>query len=305
MEKSKIGVLIWTDNAFISGRADRKNKYYDSFSYSGLNKILNELNYDYDFISVIDINNYDFILISLISYLDILNLVSTIPTKRKCKIILGGPACNNIRGFIDYIDIAVFGRCDSGDINKIIDGKILSNVWYKSNDPKFEFEYIVGITKELSINEKSVGCKRKCAFCFYSHWNKYYTKKQHKGYSSGYLEYEDIFLSLDWEKCKRGGVSAFDGLSEKSRYLVKKPLYKENIIEKLFESNNISFKDKKLRLKLYCIAGYPWEDEKIIENFDLIKIIEHISKKIRNRIVIKLHISHFIPFQKTPMSCKI
>lgn len=298
----KIGILVFSGNDIIkAGRAGRKHYYYDSFEFKGMNRIKNELTYEYGHVSKINVNDYDFVLVSLISYHDILNLINTIPLNRRCKVIVGGPACNNIRGFIDYIDIANFGRCDAGKINAIINGDKLETVWRKDNDPHFEQDYFVdnAIQENLVDGEKSVGCQQKCTFCLYSWWNGYVGEKVN--YTSGFSNYEDFFHTLDWEKCKRGAVTGLDGVTEETRIRVKKFIRKSDITKALLKSNKVDFDDKKLRLKVYCVVGYPWESENEISKLDLIDCIKDVESELKNRIVFRMHFSHFIPFQKTPL----
>ncbi len=162
----------------------------------------------------------DHLLISMISFYDFYNLRNEIPATRQYQVIVGGPACHNIRSVLDQIDVAVFGRCDGDTINRILSGEHLPNVWRKSEDPMFEGGYTVGAA-DLTADqrglfgpvhtEKSVGCPVGCSFCFYSHWNKFVSSSTGNRYSSGTAPYEDFFTRLDWKRCARGGVTALDG----------------------------------------------------------------------------------------------
>lgn len=301
MGKIKIGVLVFAAKGSLKvGRCDRKNYFFDSFKYGGLNSILKNLKYDFEYCSSATLDNYDYVLVSLISFHDVLNLVNNISVRRRAKIIVGGPACNNIRGYLNYIDIANFGRCDSDKINRIIDGEKLNSVWRKSDDPNFDGDYFVDNAEieNLLESEKSVGCQQKCSFCFYSWWNGYTGKGDH--YTSGPGLREDFFQMLDWERCKGGGITAIDGVTEKTRLKVGKRIKYSDLTETLLRSNSVKY-DKKLAVKVYCIVGFPWESAMEIKKLDLLKAVKEVQALLKNKIVIRMHFSHFIPFQKTPL----
>jgi hypothetical protein len=300
---SKIGVLVFSNKHSISvGRDGRSDYSFDGISGKGLHKILSELDRPYEFCSRETIDDYDHVICSLTSYHDVLNLVLNVPKTTKARVHVGGPACNNIRPVIPYIETANFGRCDCGKINSIIDGKESKSVWRKSIDPEFQGEYEVdgSSVDGLSPEESSYGCRQKCAFCFYSHWNKHTEKNSTGKYSSGFSSYEDFFQSLDWIKCLRGGVTALDGITEETRAKIHKPIKKQDIIDTLLRSNNLKT-ETRLRVKVYCIAGYPWEERDEIGKLDLTAVLKEVDADIKNKITIRMHFSHFIPFQKTPL----
>lgn len=300
---NKVGVLVFSHKHSISvGRDGRSDYSFDGVSGKGLHKILSELKRPYDFCSRETVNDYDDVLCSLTSYHDILNLILNIPKNTKTRIHIGGPACNNIRPVIPYIETANFGRCDRGKINGILDGKEYKSVWRKAIDPDFQGEYEVdgSSVDGLSGDEESFGCRQKCAFCFYSHWNKYTNKNDGDHYAGGFSSYEDFFQSLDWKKCIRGGVTALDGITEETRIKIHKPIKKQDIIDTLLRSNDVKT-ETRLRAKVYCIAGYPWESRNEIENLDIVSALKEVEPYIKNTITIRMHFSHFIPFQKTPL----
>jgi hypothetical protein len=299
----KIGVLVFADKHSISvGRDGRKDYSFDGVSGKGIHKILSELKRPYEFCSRETVNEYDDVLCSLTSYHDILNIVLNVPKNTRSRIHIGGPACNNIRPIRNYIATANFGRCDCGKINGIIDGEEYPSVWRKSVDPEFQGSYEVDGSSidGLSVDELSYGCRQKCAFCFYSHWNKYTNKNDGDHYAGGFSSYEDFFQSLDWRKCLRGGVTALDGITEETRRKIRKPIKKQDIIDTLLRSNDVET-NTRLRVKVYCIAGYPWESGDEIEQMDLVPALKEVEGNIKNKITIRMHFSHFIPFQKTPL----
>ncbi len=249
----------------------------------------------------------DHLLISMISFYDFYNLRNEIPATRQYQVIVGGPACHNIRSVLDQIDVAVFGRCDGDTINRILSGEHLPNVWRKSEDPMFEGGYTVGAA-DLTADqrglfgpvhtEKSVGCPVGCSFCFYSHWNKFVSSSTGNRYSSGTAPYEDFFTRLDWKRCARGGVTALDGVDEQTRRRVNKRISYKQIVEKLLSINDSDYHGLH-RAKVYIMYGYPWESPGLA--LDLIAACREVDRRINRKLLFRLQCSHFIPFPKTPM----
>ena len=298
-----IGILQFQKKGRLSvGRKGKTITKTDGIYGVGFRKILSELKQPYEYCTTKTINNYDHVLCSLTSYHDVLLVVKNIPIERRSQIHIGGPGCNNINPILEHIDTANFGRCDNGKINNIIHGDEIKSVWCKKTDPGFEGQYFVdgSSASGLAGGEQSFGCPQKCGFCFYSHWNKFVKRKTANRYSSGVGNSEDFFQAIDWMKCQSGGVSAVDGMNQRTRDKINKPISSQDIIDTLLKSNEIQTKTL-LRLKLYCIAGFPWETLQDIIEFDFIDIVKKLYKEIKNKIIIRINFSHFIPFQKTPL----
>lgn len=296
-----IGVLIFTNKA--KERNYNKKDIYDNKKNFGLNKILSQLNYEYEYCSTVNMNKYKHIIVSITSYYDILNLVKNISKERNSKIHIGGPGVNNIRGFLPFIDTAWFGRCDHGEINGIINGDNYKSLWRKKDDQKFEGIYYVskptldGLGYE-GEEETSVGCRQKCKFCHYSWWNGY-IEDDEKSYKSGFTSYEDFFQAIKWERGRV--ITALDGMTEETRKRISKPISYEKIKEKILETNKIINRDKNITAKIYSVIGYPWESRNELEKCDIAKVLKEIEGKINNKLLFYFHLSHFIPMQKTPL----
>lgn len=296
----KVGVLIFTDKA---KERVSKNDFYDGKKNFGINKVLKNADFKYEYCSTFTMHEYTDILISLTSYYDILNLVRAIPVVRSFKVHVGGPGVNNIRGYMDYIDSAWFGRCDFGEVNGIINGFDHSSFWKKVKDPVFENNYTVCESTEKGLGydgeeETSVGCKQKCSFCHYSWWNNY-TCKNEESYKSGYTHYEDFFQAVNWSRGRI--ITALDGMTEETRKKISKPITYEKIKEKLLETNLVKNREKNITAKIYSIIGYPWEEKRELEKCDITRAFKEIDGELKNPILFYFHLSHFVPMQKTPM----
>lgn len=295
MGKIKIGVLIFTSNV-----KDRNlsNASFDNKKYYGLKAILAELQNDkyvVSYISEFNINNYDYVLIPIISYYDAMCYIKEIYGKKyNAKIIVGGPYVMNYHTFVNAYAV-VLGRCENM-IEGIFEGESFTNVIYPEN---LRDAYEIGeIKRFLCIgdrNENAVGCKAKCFFCQYA-WKNKYKSLNENGYNSAYSQYEDYIQNLNADKNGRY-VTAIDGLTEQTRLVVNKRITDEEILSKL---NEIHSNDIAGMLKIYNIIAYPWEST---VNFnDLINIVKKAdSGRNKNKLTIYMTHTHFIPKLMTPL----
>lgn len=299
----KIGILIFTDQ--IKKRGTRKDNYFESSEYTGLKYIISEIDrskYDVQYTASCNLKDFDFALVTIISFMDIYNLVNELKgvDKGKCKIIVGGPGIWNIRPIINYIDIAIWRRGEN-IINRVFEmDYTLKNVWFKDNDPKFNNKYYIGEQSKWIGEEKQVGCQKKCFFCQYSWTNKYSNISDSKDYEGGYNEFETFFVDTDWELCRKTAVTAIDGAEEKTRSVINKPISRQEITEKMLQAHQIKT-DKRLSLKIYNIIGYSWENEKTALFQEFVEDVSKADGMSENKIIITVHLSHFSPMANTPM----
>lgn len=297
----KIGILLFYDKINRGGR----DNSFDKLPYNGLKYILSELAYNYEIINITQIKDYDYVLCSLTSVMDIENLVYVFetykPHKGNCKIIVGGSGCINITSIYDYIDIAVFGRAE-GQINDIINGVEFDNVWKKEKDPEIEGKYFIRQAVNLLPFETLIGCRNKCSFCQYT-WTREY--KGEGNYSPVNAPFpEDDWRGLTIENSGRY-LTAWDGLSEKTRFKVNKRISDDDIREKIISWYRFN-REKVVNLKIYNIIGYPWETADSISS-DLINLrnIFHECDQKRggpgNRVLIMMMFTPFSPEPLTPM----
>ena len=299
---AKVGVLIL--DKYIDRGTTIKHSF-DSMPNHGLKIILSELNQPYEFCHASDMNNYETVICSLISVMDIENLIYSMerfaPHNHTYQLIVGGFGVCNVKLIANYIDVAVFGRGE-GQINKVIAGEILPNVWRKDNDPLFTNTYTMRKPQYLCKDEVNVGCRNKCKFCFYS-------------WARGNLNVSDSYhpgktLNIpedDWNRVvvdKPGRfITAWDGWSEDTRRKVNKPVTNQGIIDKLKGIHELQL-DKAVVLKTYQIVGYPWEtadsvQHDIDEIVRLLKDCDPINDMTKIFIMFKVNV--FGPEPLTPM----
>jgi len=290
----------------------KSHRYYKfPQSYIGLQSVCDDTGFDVDAISSVEeMNQYDYVLISITSHQDIETIIKHFPKKEKRGniIIVGGSGIINPVVLYNFVDIIVLGRCDN-QINNIINGKYSDNVIDTKKDKYYEGKYSIGMAKKqininhggknILFNESSYGCKFKCFFCHYGWANKYVDFKKENSYKSGYNGNEDIFKNMIWKKT-RYQVSAIDGISEISRRRANKKLTKNEIINKLLDRDNAGFLQNSLQLKLYNIVGYSWENDTDNYYSEIEEILKYVDSKLNGKITILLNNTHFIPMPLTP-----
>lgn len=291
-------VILWPRSAIHVGRDGRVGT--PGMYGPGISHVLRDSRFLYHEATPDMVADGDTVLVPLVSYHDVLNMFRYRHELSRARVIVGGPACINIKPYASLISAANYGRCDCGKIDRIIDGDPLPSVW-TADDQQFLRTYDVDCDARLAPWEKGVGCRRKCRFCFYSWWNRFQARSADAGYHSGYRHYEDCWDTLDWSGAVRGAVTALDGFTEASRRQAGKPISCAAITEKLLEADQVPYNGL-LRLKLYMIAGYPWETIDDLRSDELVRAFSAADRRLRHaRIVVRLHISHFIPFPKTPL----
>lgn len=298
----RIGVLMLYK---FSERLNNKQKQYDNFLNFGINSVLSELEEEYEYCTAENINNYQFILVSLSSVMDIENLIFTFekfaPEKVTAKIIVGGFGVCNIKLIVPYIDMAVFGRTE-GQINEILQGQEFNNVWRKDDDPYLEKKYYIRQPRYLLNGEKGVGCRFNCKFCHYSSVRKAICDNE--PYNPGMKT--NKILETDWHALKIESqgfyTSAWDGWSEATRMKVSKPVTNQDIINKILNISNGKISGI-VSIKVFQIVGYPWETEESIINDinETFNMLKDSSKKMHCRVVLNFLNTPFGAEPMTPM----
>ena len=295
---ARIGVLHLHK---ITDRNISKKGDYLASSF-GLKAILKELDEPYETCYPETINNYKFILISLMSVMDVENLIYTFekycPKDIGPQIIVGGFGVVNIKLITKYIDVAVFGRAE-GQINDIISGLTFKNIWRKTDDHDLDKRYQIRQPLYLMPGEQSVGCRNKCFYCQYTHIRQSIGKPAK--YNPGMTTQETDWHGLDINKAGRY-VTALDGFSEATRFRVNKKISDKHVIDKLLATNELDI-DGCITLKLYQIVGYPFETvDSVMQDIKrFAELLKSIDGKLKHRINIACLVTPFGAEPLTPM----
>ena len=269
----------------------------------GIKAIISDLKEPHEICYPETINNYDYVLISLTSVMDVENLIYTFekycPEDVTAHVIIGGFGVMNINLIIPYIDVAVFGRAE-GQIMEIINGFNFDNVWRKVDDPTNNGRYKIRQPQYLVKGEVSVGCRNKCLYCQYTHVRKSIDVgvKYNPGMSTQETDWNGLIVDKPGKY-----VTAWDGWSEDTRHKVHKPITDKNIIDKLVSIGNDDDINGTVSLKTYQIVGYPWDTEASVLN-EIAQVTDMLAKidtMISNKIVIAFHCTPFGPELMTPM----
>jgi len=165
----------------------------------------------------------EYVLASLVSWYDVYNLIVTLKGMRPpYKLIVGGPGIINIYPLAPLIWAACIGRGE-GLIHRIIArDRTIPNVWY-CDDREGKMYSIGQATRRIGDGreyEGAIGCQKKCYFCEYG-W-----KYRYQSFTRQYEEYrnkESFFSDVDFKSHGRA-TAGIDGLTERERYIVNKPL---------------------------------------------------------------------------------
>ena len=275
-----------------------------NMSNIGLNAILKELNEPYEYCDAKQINDYEYILVSLTSVMDVENLIYTFekyaPTDIAAKIIVGGFGVCNIKLITPYIDVAVFGRAE-GQIREIIEEKRFDNVWRKKDDPEIENKYTIRQTQYLVDGEMGVGCRNNCRYCQYTHIRRQIHSNTIYNPGSKIASIESDWSALDPIRAGRY-TTAWDGWSNSTRKRVCKPITDDAIITKLIDIGNRDITGA-LNIKVFQIIGYPWEtEESVVEDMERCKdLFKEVDRNIKNKIILSFLNTPFGPEPITPM----
>lgn len=301
--RPRIGVLMLSK---IVDRRFGKAKHFQETSF-GLKAVLNELTEPYEVCYPELINNYEYILISITSVMDIENLIYTFekhcPEDIKPTIIIGGFGVINIGLITKYIDVAVFGRAE-GQIDAIISGWQFPNVWRKFDDPLIEGQYIVRQPQWLLPGENNVGCRNHCMYCQYAHIRQSIGKPTKYDPGQGTTVQETDWQGLVIDKPGRY-TTAWDGWSQETRLRVQKPITDNSIYNKLAAINSLNI-DKAITIKVFQIVGYPWEtSESVLSDIDHVStMLKRLDGEIGYRLNIAFLNTPFGPEPLTPMECE-
>jgi len=192
------------------------------------------------------------------------------------KVIVGGAGVLNVRPFLPWFDVCVWGRAEDVIVDVVnnidschgLGGCVAQSSRFSPCDTYtirqagrvYPHEIKIGehTRKEQSWQETGIGCRRKCKFCAYT-WHRAHIDNG-ESYANDGLDVEFTMLDLDIDSdvwCKSSIRSiGLDGVSERLRMLVNKPI-SGGLLEKFI------YKKAKYgngeQVKFFCVVGYPTE----------------------------------------------
>lgn len=244
-------------------------------------------------------------------------------------VIVGGPGVLNVRPFLRWFDVAVFGRGEeiiAPLVRDLLAGHRLlhPSVCYADD---FQPDRIYRIAQAERLwphrvrlengqfaDEKTIGCQRRCLFCAYT-WHRRNIGRQSQsaitsndGKWAGAVEHTIFDLAnipgAEWKRVLGGDkkiLAGLDGFSERLRFLVAKPITR--IMLRTF-LRNFAISDCHGDLKLFCIVGYPGENEDdYAELVEDIEIAESTLPQRSRKRLIELQTTPFKAMPATPAAC--
>jgi hypothetical protein len=275
----KIGIYVQSCYA----KANYKQESFNIRLFAGIEVVADTLRrggHETGYCSEHNVDKFDVVLVTITAQCDWFSFIAE--RERwpvgKYKVVVGGAGMLNVRPFLPWFDVCVWGRAENiicGVVRNIDSCHLLGgcvaeskkfnpNEKYKINQADGVYPHEIGIgghtKKEQVWQETGIGCKRKCKFCAYTWHRKNIVTKQ--SYSNDGLDVEFTMLDLDMSNndwCKKSIRSiGLDGVSEKLRLMVNKPISNELLHEFIRKKAKYGNGEQ---VKFFNVVGYPGESE--------------------------------------------
>lgn len=307
-----------------------KNECLDARQFVGLRVIIDCLErggYEVEYAGISTVHRYDVVLVSLTSDCDWWSFIAerTRWQRGSYKVIIGGAGLLHITPFLPFGDYFMFGRGEDlilplvqgidhdggfGHESVACASTFSPDRIYRIAQANAAYPNRVRLSGDRSFAEGAIGCNHKCLFCGYT-W--------HRKFVSPYKDYrmeDSLFGNIaDKERAmldlheNPGCVdfahlrtTAIDGMSERLRVMVNKPITKAIMLE--FLDAMLRYPGKAHQLKFYNIVGYPTESEDDwMEFLDTLREADERAPKRDTQWSIVLHSTPFRAMPATPMAC--
>jgi radical SAM superfamily enzyme YgiQ (UPF0313 family) len=302
-----------------------KNENYNRRSWPGFEMVLDVLRragHAVEYAGKSTVHLYDVVLISITSDCDWWSFIAEREQwlKGDYKVIAGGAGVLNIKPFLSWVDVFVFGRAENLILNIIREYQKGNQYTHESicysNEFKNEKSYMICqanktydnkfiLANGKTYSEQSIGCPNKCYFCGYT-WQRRYIgdgtfTAGADSMSSGNRERTILELVKispeEWQKDAPVRIVGLDGMSESMRMNANKKITREIWREFL---SRLAYIKNPHQVKVYCIVGYP--NETIDDWRELVEDIRIADEKIKQQKQWSLvfHITPFRPMPATP-----
>lgn len=274
--------------------------------------------YTVDYAGEATLNQYDWVLVSLTSDCDWWEFINERVRwpKGKYKVVVGGQGVLNVRPFLPYADYFVLGRAE-GVIVELISGQALAPSVIESKTFSCDKSYPINqvttpYLHELTLEDGSkytedqIGCNHNCLFCGYT-WHRKHSGTdlfEYGGLWSNNADVEramlDIYVNKLEINLQKLRTTAIDGMSERLRRMVNKPITREMVQDFTYRIANVP---KPHQVKYYNIVGYPTETfDDWYEFLEDLQIADGRTQKREKQMGLILHSTPFRPMPATPMA---
>jgi len=236
------------------------------------------------------VDRYDVVLMSITGMCDWWPFVAERLTwpRGRYQVVVGGAAVLNIRPFLEYADYFVLGRGERVApplVAALLRGEAFEHPSVvRSRDFSPDKAYLIAqaeacyehtttMANGKPFTEEAIGCQQRCLFCGYT-WQRAHVGMTQRYAGAGNALYkgsdERTMFELDldhpetWDvdyegkKSNKLRIIGLDGLSERLRRMVNKPITREMLHKFLAGLHVIPHPH---RVKVYNIIGYPTETE--------------------------------------------
>jgi hypothetical protein len=251
---------------------------FDTRMYSGLmvaKDILERAGYEVDLAGAPSLGRYRLVLASLTSDCDVWQYIRERQSwpSGDYRVALGGPGVLNPQPLLGICDYIQLGRAE-GSVLELAEAVLKGHTAHGGSlircadyDPGEEYRiaqsgmypHAVQLGAK-TFQESNLGCNHKCLFCGYT-WHRRHCAE------SGRFHTDGLFTSADNERAmldlaKTGfadmghlRITAIDGISERLRRMVNKPI-PDSLVSRLVEEMG---RIKPRQVKVYNIVGLPTE----------------------------------------------
>lgn len=260
------------------------NECMDSRQFSGLKVVIDCLQragYEVQYAGAATVHNYDVVLVSLTSDCDWWGFIAEwVKWQRgSYRVIIGGAGVLHITPFLPFGDYFMFGRGENLTV-PLVKGLESGNGFehesiaqastfcedniYRIAQVNCAYPHEVNLSSGKVFKEGPIGCNHKCLFCGYT-WHRkfvspYADYRMEDGLFGNIADKERAMLDIasnpdiDFSRLR---TTAIDGMSERIRFAVNKPISRDMMLD--FLSRMVGSDAKPHQIKLYNIIGYPTE----------------------------------------------
>jgi radical SAM superfamily enzyme YgiQ (UPF0313 family) len=301
-----------------------KNESYNTRVFPGIEMIrdvLERSGNSIDYCGIETVDRYKIILVSITSEIDWYTFIQErmLWKKNKYKVVVGGAGVQNIRPFLEFSDIFVFGRAENfvSDLISCVlhdDKFVHPSVCYAdefSVDKKYivstaaeTYKYDVSISDGKTYTEKSIGCQRKCLFCNYT-WTRKHVGETIAKYGVKDMHWDEkTILDLpdnpyEAANCwNNSGITVgLDGLTESIRAAINKPIT-DNMLRAFIDDICKYREREKGIIRMYNIIGYPMDTDTDLDEF--IGALPDCNYDNGKFFYFRMHMTPFKPMPCTP-----
>lgn len=306
---------------------------FDVRGWPGLAMVVDALQrtgHEVDYCSAATAHRHRVVLVSVTSACDWWSFIAERERWQPCPdtvVVVGGPGVLNVRPFLRWADVFVFGRGEHL-ISPLADALLAGERFdhesvcyadafgpestYRIAQASEPWPHSVRLEGGKLWSERSIGCQRKCLFCGYT-WHRRNVAGMQDASSAGSAMWGNVsaertFFDLDlarpdtWAKGTTRLILGLDGFSERLRRMVNKPITREMV--RMLVSG-IASTDRTHWVQLYNISGLPSETHD-----DWLEIKEDIAaadcaapRPDGKQWKILLHSTQFRAMPATPSAC--